>query len=541
MTIPRTRVPAALCLFAALGVAGPASAQSLTSGQRKEVREVQRNLQDVSEQIEAGQTAAAAGRLDTLGKEIDELVARHRWSEKDRTVTSLRRAIDRRREQIREARSAPAAPTDQPAADPAPAAGMKDEGGTGTGMKTGGRTAAMAGRGIPMTGSGTADDVFVRDVAPTFVNACGGCHAGDNPRGGFKLATFSDLMDSGYIEPGDAESSHIYRLMGGLDQPKMPPGNRKIRESDWEKLKAWVDAGAEFSGDPDATLRSLVPTPAQLRAAELAKMGDAEFDAVRAKKAAEQFDLARPRETAATHETARLRLIGNVPVGRLEQLGAWGEQVADELIGYVGEEQGSPFGRGKLTVFVAAERFDYEEVNMALMDGRSVPPTMTGHAVRTVTGESDYAAVQDLRDDPTPTDAGMRANLAAQLAVAALKRGGWEPPGWLGDGFGLAIAAKTDARNVAFRTLRDSKSALAAPLRAVTTPGEIVTGEAFPSSVRPLAGLLMVEHLLANGGERRFSEFVTKLRTSDLPTALGEVYRTTPDRFAADFARSLGR
>ena len=530
-------------LIALTGLPAPASAQSLTATQRQDIRGVQRSLQDVSDQIEAGQSPPPPPSGSTRSRRTWTASSPGTgWSERDRTVVSLRRAIDRRREQIEEAKSAPApsapAPMKEPAVpdaaepDPAPAPAMKARGGKGMAMRP----------DAPMTmtpaGQGGADEVFVRDVAPTFVNACGGCHAGNNPRGDFKLATFADLMESGYIDPGDPDASHVVRLMGGLDQPKMPPGNRRIRRSDYDKLRAWVAAGAKFSGDPNRPLRDLVPTADQERAAELAAMGDAAFDAVRAERAAAQFSLARPRDTAATHETARLRLVGNVPAGRLEQLGGWGEQIADELVPFVGEEQGSPFGRGKLTVFVMTDRFDYEEINLALLE-RNIPPTMTGHAVRTVAGADDYIALQDLRDDPTPTDPGMRANLAAQLAVAALTRGGWEPPGWLEDGFGLAIAAKGEPRNDFFRNLRDNRGALAGALGTVRTPGEIVTGEAFPSSVRPLAGMLMVEALFANGGPRRFVEFVGKLRASDMATALGEVYRTTPDRFATAFARSL--
>ena len=34
-----------------------------------------------------------------------------------------------------------------------------------------------------------------RDIAPTFVSTCGGCHGRNNPRGGFSLVSFELSMD----------------------------------------------------------------------------------------------------------------------------------------------------------------------------------------------------------------------------------------------------------------------------------------------------------------------------------------------------------
>jgi len=44
---------------------------------------------------------------------------------------------------------------------------------------------------------------------------------------------------------GKAENSRLYRLVAGLDQPRMPM-NGKLTQAQIETIKLWIDQGAQW-------------------------------------------------------------------------------------------------------------------------------------------------------------------------------------------------------------------------------------------------------------------------------------------------------
>ena len=548
MRPPVLRPVAALAAAVALAAVavGPAAADGrddLTRDQRSELARMKRDAVRVGALLRQDRTDDAK----VLYLELDAKFAALRATAADLDGNRYAEAVA---EALAEHRGAlgggAAAPTEEPKDEP-PA-------------KVGGDAAPMT-----MTGgmSGGAGGVtFSADVAPTLVNVCGGCHMNGQSCGGFSMNTYKELMDSGFVDPDDDEGGHMARLMGQIDQPKMPPGNRVIKQSQWEDTKRWARAGAKLDkGSPDAPLRSLVPTEAEKRRAAMAKMSDAELAANRMNRAKELFGKALRRETPAVVEvpaaessaTGGLILIGNVGEDRLRQLAGWIKEDAARFAPLAGED--GVGGRGPLTVFVMKSRLDYQEFHAAAHGRFEVPAGLTVDATVSADGADAYVAVQDLRDDATETDPGMRANLVDGLAAATVEGRGGDAPAWLAEGLGPAVAFEIDPRNPALRALADR---LPAALGRLSKADDLLTPGTFAPEELPAVGAAIVTVLRKNGGDRKLGELLEVIAATAPPeptgmmmrrrmrgeadrgdggaAALRQVYRVTPAQLAAAIA-----
>ena len=112
-------------------------------------------------------------------------------------------------------------------------------------------------------------------IAPLLAKYCAGCHNAEDKEGNFSIETYADLRrggDSGLaIVPGNAESSHLIRLVRGDEEPRMPPeGSDGPSSSEIELLQKWIDAGAMGPAD-EVTGRLPLMTPRLPRAADAEK------------------------------------------------------------------------------------------------------------------------------------------------------------------------------------------------------------------------------------------------------------------------------
>ena len=536
---PRTvALFAAAALFAATLLSPPPAAGQggLNRAQRVALAGLNRDATRLGGLVRRGKTDDAA----TLLAEIDAALAALK---KDAGDAVAGRTADSIAEKLAEARAA-LAPAGNESADPFEPAAASSPG-----------PAAVAGEtAMPRMTEPPAGGVsFADDVAPTLVNICGGCHMNGRSRGGFSMNTFEELMESGYVDPDDPEGGRMVRLMGGVEQPKMPPGNAMLKRSQWENARAWAVAGATLDrGNAKAPLRALVPTEAQLRRAAMAALDDDAFAAARLERAKELFVLGRPRETPQILEVpddrsggaGGLIFVGNVDAGRLEQLAGWAAEDAAAfapLLAAASPDDPTLGGRGPLTVAVMKDRFDYEEFHLGVHK-RPTPPGLTSDASVPADGSDAFVVLQDLRDDPTATDPGMRANLIAGLAAAAVQGVGGDPPAWLPAGLGLAAAKRSDPRNPA---LSNSEDVLAAALGRVRNADDLLKPGTFAPAELPAVGAAIVEALRANGGDRKLGEFAAAAAAAGPDdggaAALRTVYRTGPAQLAAVLAAKARR
>jgi dipeptidyl aminopeptidase/acylaminoacyl peptidase len=108
---------------------------------------------------------------------------------------------------------------------------------------------------------------YSRDVVPILRTACIGCHGEQNAAGGISLTSYMALMKGGKngaaVLPGKGSESRIVRMMLGTLLPKMPPSGAGLKQSDIDKIRAWIDAGAKVDAVteiiPRGARRSFVP------------------------------------------------------------------------------------------------------------------------------------------------------------------------------------------------------------------------------------------------------------------------------------------
>ncbi|MFY9252462.1 MAG: c-type cytochrome domain-containing protein [Fuerstiella sp.] len=362
---------------------------------------------------------------------------------------------------------------------------------------------------------GTETVSFKDHVAPWMVNVCLGCHSGNNPRGGFNITTFEQLLAGGdtgnTVVPGDPNGSYIVDLVLRQDPIKMPAGNQtQIKRSEAQALEKWIKEGAHFDGtDPKATLRSLVPTEAEIEAAKLAAMSDTEFADRRKEQAAAHWKRVAPREETASATTENLYVYGSVPQSRLDEIGVWGEELVSSLASKYKLPAGQKPWRGRLIVFVAKARFDYEEFNTVLMNRRT-PRGVSGHSVVTGNFNESYIAMYDVGDTESVDSLNAKQLLGSLLAQAYLSRSGAALPDWLEQGFGL-LESGAGAESLYIKSLPQKAGEA---LSTVTNPATLFDNGTFaPEEVGPV-GYLLTKFLMTRGGVGKLSLFAQEMQTN---------------------------
>lgn len=382
---------------------------------------------------------------------------------------------------------------------------------------------------------------FVKDVAPFMVNICGQCHMGNNPRGEFNITTFEGVMKGGesgqVIEPGDPDASRLWLMVSGKEQPRMPAGQLRITRENYDALTTWIKEGAKFDGDdPKKPLRDLVPTMDQMRAQELAGLSDEEFLAHRREKSDAHFKKALPKEQPANTETEQFFVYGNVGADRLKQVAGWADEQATALRSMF-SAKASPLWKGKLTVFVMKDRFSYEEFSIAVNNRSQVSQEVHGHAVVSPDFDDAYVVVEDVGDEASADNPGLKNQLANFLTQAFVLREGSKAPNWVVQGTGLYVAAKSDAQNPYFSGLRSIAGEAAG---AVASPDKLFADGTFAPAAASAVGFVLVDFLISQGGPAKYALFVQRIGESgDASSAIQNVYRTTPAALAAAFAQNL--
>ena len=383
---------------------------------------------------------------------------------------------------------------------------------------------------------------FKNDVAPWLVNICMGCHSGNNPRGKFGFTTFEQLLQGGptgnTIVPGKPDDSYIVDLVLRQEPLKMPAGQAELKMSQAVALEKWIAEGAHFDGtDPKAPLRDIVPTAAEMEAAKLASMSDVEFAERRITQAAELWKRVSPRTQGVSATAPNFYFYGTVSEDRLKQLSEAAESHLAELEQRYPLPDGQPAFRGRLTVFVTRERFDYEEFNTVLMN-RQTPKVVSGHSVINANFETAYVALHDVGDTESASSLTAEQLMNSLISQSYLTRDGASLPDWLRQGFGILESGLT-SESVYLKAIpgRAGKA-----LSTITDVGKIFDdGTLAPEEVGDV-GYLMVRFLMGRGGQMRFQQFVGELRRNrDVGRAVRIVYNLPADQLGELFLKSGGR
>lgn len=384
---------------------------------------------------------------------------------------------------------------------------------------------------------------FKDDVAPMMVNICLRCHSGNNPRGGYNITTFEQLLTDGdtgsTIVPGDPDSSYVVDLVLRQDPLKMPAGNQtRIKQSQALALEKWIKEGAHFDGtDPKGPIRGLVPTEEDLERAKLASMSDADFSARRMEQAASLWKQVAPREDATSATTTHLYVYGNAPQSRLEEFAKWGEEQVANLTGKYKLPGGEKPWRGRLAVFVSKTRFDYEEFNTVLMNRRT-PREISGHTVVTTNFDTAYVAMHDVGNSDSADSLNSQQLLNSLMAQAYLSRNGGTLPDWLQQGFGvLESGAGPDSPYV-----RAMPQKASAALASLNNAAALFDDGTFAPEEVGAVGMLLTKFLITRGGMIKLKQLAQALQTNrNAGRAVQATYGQSADNLGQAFIQSGGR
>lgn len=387
---------------------------------------------------------------------------------------------------------------------------------------------------------GTETVSFTRDMAPWMSNLCVNCHNSRNKNGGLSLETFYDLMKGGesgaVIIPGDMENSRFFRLVGGLELPRMPQGQARITRKNYEDMKKWFAEGNTFDGaDPRTNIRTYVRSEAEMQADAFRTKTDEEMQAHRKLRTTEQLKKSVPNDSQNFHESESFLVAGNVSTQRLEQVAEWAESQLKELHKMFGGS-GQPW-RGRLAIFVLKDRFSYDEFN-EVIEQRRADQEMTGHSKITASQEDAYVAIQDLGDDAS---AGLTTelNLTEHLAGAYLRQNGSTLPDWIVRGTGLAMALNGAKANAQRNQLKQTAASL---VPTIDNPEALFQDGTFSPSVVGAVGFALVTYLIEEGGPAKFAVLASALqRGESIDQACQTAYGIDASQVARQFAVSLKR
>jgi WD40 repeat protein len=105
---------------------------------------------------------------------------------------------------------------------------------------------------------------FSADVAPILQKNCLGCHSSSVHKSGLILESYSSLIKGGKhgqpVLPHDAKGSLIVQMLEGDIGPQMPVNADPLPDSDIDRIKAWINAGAEGPVVTEAALPLIAPS-----------------------------------------------------------------------------------------------------------------------------------------------------------------------------------------------------------------------------------------------------------------------------------------
>jgi len=281
---------------------------------------------------------------------------------------------------------------------------------------------------------------FSADVAPVLAQHCVGCHGDQRPRENFSVFTYDRLMKGGDagvpVTPGKPNDSLLIMKLEGkaADGARMPLNKDPLPTTTIAKIRKWIEEGAKFDG-PDAKMDVV-------RVAALAKAAGStheQLSAERVKLADEQWRLVMPGIEADKAETGNFLVLGNIGPNTLKEIADSAEALTPK-VGEIFKAPEGPLVKGRLTMFVFRQRYDYSEFGK-MVERRDVPPDSRGHWKFAVV-EAYGALVQ-----PKSNEFDMQPLIAEQLAGVYISSLGKNTPHWFAEGCGRVAATKINAKD----------------------------------------------------------------------------------------------
>ncbi|TWU06180.1 DUF1553 domain-containing protein [Stieleria varia] len=92
-----------------------------------------------------------------------------------------------------------------------------------------------------------AEDLFRDQIAPILERRCVSCHNDGQREGDFSLQTATSALADGFIEPGDAENSHLLDLITPTNgKAGMPKDADPLSDAERNLIRDWINDGANW-------------------------------------------------------------------------------------------------------------------------------------------------------------------------------------------------------------------------------------------------------------------------------------------------------
>ena len=118
------------------------------------------------------------------------------------------------------------------------------------------RTLIVAAAALLIAGQGstavaqTGPINFTDHIRPIMERSCWNCHGEAAQLSDLDLSSRDGALEGGTkgpaIVPGDAESSRLYRMVAGLDQPAMPMSGDGLSDTELAAMRTWIEEGAHW-------------------------------------------------------------------------------------------------------------------------------------------------------------------------------------------------------------------------------------------------------------------------------------------------------
>ena len=91
---------------------------------------------------------------------------------------------------------------------------------------------------------------FTDHIRPIFERSCWNCHGEASQLSDLDLRTRETAIEGGArgpaLVPGRADQSRLYRVLAGLDDPRMPMDGDTLSEAEIVAVRTWIDGGAHW-------------------------------------------------------------------------------------------------------------------------------------------------------------------------------------------------------------------------------------------------------------------------------------------------------
>jgi mono/diheme cytochrome c family protein len=367
---------------------------------------------------------------------------------------------------------------------------------------------------------------FALDIAPVLAESCTGCHGATRPRENFSLLTFEGLLRGGDrgepIIPGKpADSLLVKKLHGTADGARMPMNRPPLDSAVIAKIEKWIEEGAKFDG-PDAK-QSIVEIAALAKAQS---QTHEELSADRAILAVANWRLAMPDNTPSRAESTNFLVLGSVGENTLAEIAQRAEAQSAEVAKMLKAPESQPLVKGKMTLFVFGERYDYGEFGK-MVEERGLPDAWRGHHRYSIVDA--YGAVLTPKGDAYSLDTLIAQQLAA-VHAASLGRG---VPRWFAEGTGRVVASRL--ATASDQRVAQWDNALPQVLAGMSAPDDFLSGK-MPPEEADIAAYSFVKYLMAD--PRKYNLLIEKLRGGgEFAASFRDVWNGAPEQLAGAWIR----